>query len=174
MFEEVDLVLYCVSMTNYDEYYEDLTGESTNKMIASMRHFESIVTHPTLAEKDFLLILNKFDLLEEKIEQVPLSQCNLFDTFQPVISLHPHSSSSNNNPSLAQRAFHYMAVKFKRMFTELTGRKLYVSMVTGLEADSVDKALRYGKEVLKWDDEGQQTMNESSSDSIEPTLTQSL
>ncbi|KAI3446051.1 hypothetical protein Pfo_002716 [Paulownia fortunei] len=170
MFEDVDLVLYCVSLTDYDEYYEDINGIRTNKMLATKKLFESIVTHPTLAEKDFLLILNKFDLLEEKIERAPLTQCDWFQDFNPVISHHPHSANSNNNPPLAQRAFHYMAVKFKRIFNSLTGRKLFVSRATGLEADSVDKALRYSKEILKWDDEGHTvSMNEWSTESMEPS-----
>ncbi|KAI3448072.1 hypothetical protein Pfo_004737 [Paulownia fortunei] len=172
MFEDVNLVMYCVSLTDYAEYYEDVNGICTNKMLATKKLFESIVTHPTLAEREFLLILTKFDLLEEKIEQVPLKQCDWFQDFNPVISLHPHSANSNNNPPLAHRAFYYMAVKFKRLFTSLTGRKLFVSRVTGLEADTVGKALRYGSEILKWNDEIQTvSMNEWSTEteSMEPS-----
>ncbi|KAL0334790.1 UNVERIFIED_CONTAM: Extra-large guanine nucleotide-binding protein 1 [Sesamum radiatum] len=170
MFEDVDLVIYSVSLTDYDEYYEDINGVRTNKMLAAKQFFESIVTHPTLAEKHFLLILNKFDLLEEKIERVPLTQCDWFHDFNPVISLHPHSATSSNNPPLAQRAFHYIAVQFKRLFQSLTERKLFVSRLTGLEADSVDKALRYGKEILKWSEERNTvSLNEWSTESMEPS-----
>ncbi|KAG8364279.1 hypothetical protein BUALT_Bualt19G0111800 [Buddleja alternifolia] len=172
MFEDVDLVIYSVSLTDYDEYYEDINGVCTNKMMASKKLFENIVTHPTFADKHFLLILNKFDLLEEKIEQVPLAQCEWFHDFKPVISGHPHKNNSNNNPPLAQRAFHYIAVKFKRLFDSLTGQKLFVSRVTGLEADTIDTALRYGREILKWDNEIHTiSMNEFSSESIEPSTT---
>lgn len=170
MFEDVDLVLYCISLTDYDEYYEDINGTRTNKMLAAKKLFESIATHPTLAGKDFLLVLNKFDLLEENIERVPLANCDWFEDFSPVLSLYPHNPNSNNNPPLAERAFHYIGLKFKRMFDSLTGRKLFVSRATGLEADSVDKALRYGKEILKWVDEKHTvSMNEWSSESMEPS-----
>ncbi|KAK4477069.1 hypothetical protein RD792_016275 [Penstemon davidsonii] len=170
MFEDVDLVIYCVSLTEYDEYHEDVNGKRTNKMLATKRLFETIVNHPTLSEKHFLLILNKFDLLEEKIERVPLNQCDWFQDFTPVISHNPHNATSNNNTPLAQRGFHYMAVKFKRLFNTLTGRKLFVSKVTGLEGDSVDLALKYGKEILKWDDETHVvSTNEFSTESIERT-----
>ncbi|KAK4437818.1 Extra-large guanine nucleotide-binding protein 1 [Sesamum alatum] len=170
MFEDVDLVIYSVSLTDYDEYHEDINGVRTNKMLAAKKLFESIVTHPTLAEKHFLLILNKFDLLEEKIERVPLKQCDWFHDFNPVISHHPHSATSSNNPPLAQRAFHYIAVQFKRLFHSLTERKLFVSRVTGLEADSVDKTLRYGKEILKWSEERHTvSLNEWSTESMEPS-----
>ncbi|KZV42406.1 extra-large guanine nucleotide-binding protein 1-like [Dorcoceras hygrometricum] len=172
MFEDIDLVIYCVSLTDYDEYYEDMSGIRTNKMLETKNHFETIVTHPTLADKNFLLILNKFDLLEEKLEHAPLRNCEWFHDFNPVISLHPHSITSNNNPPLPQRAFHYIAVKFKRLFTSVTGKKLFVSMVIGLEPDSVDKALRYSKEIFKWQDEINTFFvdgSERSSESMEPS-----
>ncbi|KAK1395063.1 Extra-large guanine nucleotide-binding protein 1 [Heracleum sosnowskyi] len=150
MFEDTDLIIYCVSLTDYDEYSYDISGVSTNKMMESKKLFETIVTHPVCHQKNFLLILNKFDLLEEKIEQVPLTQCEWFHDFNPVQSSSNSSSSRNPIAPLAQRAFHYIAAKFKQQFKALTGNKLYVSRVTGLESDSVDEALKYGTEVLKW------------------------
>ncbi|KAE9447222.1 hypothetical protein C3L33_20874, partial [Rhododendron williamsianum] len=143
MFEDTDLVLYCVSLTDYDQFSDNTNGVSSNKMLESKRLFESIVTHPTFHRKNVLLILNKFDLLEEKIEQTPLTRCEWFHDFNPVISHNQSSTSSSyNNPSLAQRAFNYIAVKFKKLFFSLTGgRKLYVSRVTGLEPDWLMKLL---------------------------------
>ncbi|XWS62478.1 hypothetical protein CRYUN_Cryun06bG0014700 [Craigia yunnanensis] len=177
MFEDVDIVLFCVSLTDYDEFSLDSNGVLTNKMLASKQLFETIVTHPTFEQKDFLLILNKADLLEEKIEQVPLTRCEWFRDFNPVIS-HNHNSNNNNSnnrnnhTSLAQRAFHYVAVKFKRLFNSLTDRKLYVSMVTGLEPDSVDEALRYTRDILKWNEnENSFVNNELSFTDIEASST---
>ncbi|PSS29347.1 Extra-large guanine nucleotide-binding protein like [Actinidia chinensis var. chinensis] len=149
MFEDIDVVLYCVSLIDYDQFSDDANGFPTNKMLESKKLFESIVTHPTFHHKNFLLVLNKFDLLEEKIKQVPLTQCEWFDDFNPVISHNPN----NSNTPLAHRAFYYIAVKFKTLFYSLTGRKLYVSLVTGLEPDSVDEAFRYAREILKWGEE---------------------
>ncbi|KAF2295134.1 hypothetical protein GH714_031644 [Hevea brasiliensis] len=120
------------------------------------RFFESIVTHPTFDQMDFLLLLNKFDLLEEKIERVPLTECEWFDDFHPVISRHKSSGNRNSincNPSIGQLVFHHVAVKFKKLYASLTGKKLYVSLVRGLEPDSVDGALKYAREILKWEEE---------------------
>ncbi|XP_022748653.1 extra-large guanine nucleotide-binding protein 1-like isoform X2 [Durio zibethinus] len=167
MFEDIDIVLFCVSLTDYDEFVSDSNGVLANKMLASKQLFESIVTHPNFEQKDFLLILNKVDLLKEKILQVPLTQCDWFHDFNPVIS-----NNRNNHRSLAQSAFHYIAVKFKRLFDSLTDRKLYVSMVTGLEPGSVDEALRYTRDILKWDDtENSFFNNELSSTDIEASST---
>jgi hypothetical protein len=158
MFEDVGMVIFCVSLSDYDQFSVDGNGSITNKMMQSKKFFESIVTHPTFDQMDFLLILNKFDLFEEKIERVPLGQCDWFDDFHPVFS-RPYSNSNsnsnniNNSPSLGHLAFYYIAVKFKRLYASLTGRKLYVSQVKGLEPDSVDASLKYAREILKWDEE---------------------
>lgn len=152
MFEEIDVVLFCVALSDYNEYTVDRNGVSTNKMMAAKHLFENIVTHPSFANKKFLLILNKFDLLEEKIDAVPLTRCEWFSDFHPVISYNQNSSSNyTNNPPLAQRAFQYIAIKFKKLFHSLTNQKLFVSLVTGLEPDTVDEALRYAREVMIWE-----------------------
>lgn len=153
MFEDVRIVIFCVSLSDYDQF-SDESGVAQNKMLASKKLFESIVAHPTFEQMDFLLILNKFDLLEQKIEKVPLTVCDWFDDFSPVTSRHrPSNSRNNNSVSLGLQAFHYVAVKFKKHFASLTGRKLYVSRTNGLEADSVDLALRYAREIIKWEDD---------------------
>ncbi|KAL4615597.1 hypothetical protein ACB092_07G138000 [Castanea dentata] len=152
MFDDTDIVLFCVALTDYDEYSVDRNGVLTNKMLASKELFESIVTHPTFESKNFLLILNKFDLLEEKIEQVPLTQCEWFRDFKPVVSPNCHNSTY---PSLAQHASHYIGMKFKELFRSLTDNKLFVSPVIGLENDTVDEALRYARKIImRYEEEG--------------------
>ncbi|XP_061374446.1 extra-large guanine nucleotide-binding protein 1-like isoform X1 [Gastrolobium bilobum] len=156
MFEDVEMVIFCVALSDYDQFSVDGNGCLTNKMTLSMKFFETIVTHPTFEQMDFLLILNKFDQFEEKIEQVPLTKCDWFSDFHPMISrsgTNSNSNSINNNPSLGQLASHYIGVKFKKLYSSLTGRKLYVSLVKGLEPRSVDAALKYAKEILKWNEE---------------------
>lgn len=170
MFEDTDIVLFSVALTDYDEYSVDSNGVATNKILAAKHLFENIITHSN--NKKFLLILTKFDLFEEKIELVPLTRCEWFGEFNPVIS-HNHKKSSSNNsnsPPLAQRAFQYIAMKFKRLFHSLTGRKLFVSLVTCLEPDTVDEALRYAREVLvceKWDPSFKNEKSEITSETIE-------
>lgn len=158
MFEDVRIVIFCVALSDYDEFATDGNGALVNKMLLSRKFFETIVTHPTFEQMDFLLILNKFDLFEEKIEQSPLTQCEWFADFHPLISRHHRSNKStsnsiNSSPSLGQLASHYIAVKFKRLYSSLTDRKLYVSVVKGMEPDSVDESLKYAREILKWDEE---------------------
>ncbi|KAL6222505.1 hypothetical protein ACLB2K_005897 [Fragaria x ananassa] len=158
MFEDVGMVIFCVSLSDYDQFYVDGNGSFSNKMLQTRSFFESMITHPTFEQMDFLLILNKFDVFEEKVERVPLTQCDWFDDFHPVISRHRSngnnsSNSINSSPSLGHLAAYYIGVKFKRLYSSLTGKKLYVSLVKGLQPNSVDAALKYSREILKWDEE---------------------
>ncbi|KAJ4914279.1 Extra-large guanine nucleotide-binding protein 2 [Raphanus sativus] len=178
MFEDADLVIFCVSLTDYGEYIEDSDGVLVNKMIANKQLFESMVTHPILANKRFLLVLTKFDLLEEKIEEVPLRTCEWFQDFNPLIS---QNQTSRHNPPMAQRAFHYIGFQFKRLYDSLVGPysmhgggksfrpKLFVSQVS-LESDTVDNALRYARDILKWHVEETSMFQEMSTTSIEASL----
>ncbi|CAE6004478.1 unnamed protein product [Arabidopsis arenosa] len=147
MFEDVGMVVFVVSMSDYDQVSED----GTNKMLLTKKLFESIITHPIFENMDFLLILNKYDLLEEKVERVPLSRCEWFQDFNPVVSR--HRGSNNGNPTLGQLAFHFMAVKFKRFYSSLTGKKLFVSSSKSLDPNSVDSSLKLAMEILKWSEE---------------------
>ncbi|XWS29355.1 hypothetical protein CRYUN_Cryun24cG0022200 [Craigia yunnanensis] len=104
MFEDVGMVIFCVALSDYDQF----SADGNNKMLLSRKFFESIVTHPTFDQMDFLLILSKFYLFEEKIERVPLTWCEWFDDFHPMISRHcsnTNSNSINNNPTQGQLAF---------------------------------------------------------------------
>ncbi|TVU49345.1 hypothetical protein EJB05_00653 [Eragrostis curvula] len=154
MFDDVRLVIFCVAASDYDEYYEDANGTIVNKMIESRQLFESIVLHPTFEQMDFLLVFTKFDLLDQKIDKSPLTSCDWFDDFTPLLSRNlMNGSSSHSGATLSQMAVHYMGVKFKRLFRLLTERKLYVSHVNALDQASVLSVIRYGREIVKWEEE---------------------
>ncbi|KAJ4713875.1 Extra-large guanine nucleotide-binding protein like [Melia azedarach] len=101
IFDDVGMVIFCVALSDYDQFALDANGSLTNKMMAVIANVHTI----------------------------------------------------SHSPSLGQVASHYIAVKFKRLYSSLTERKLYVSVVEGMEPDSVDAALRYAREILKWDEE---------------------
>ncbi|KAL2555350.1 Extra-large guanine nucleotide-binding protein 3 [Forsythia ovata] len=146
MFEDVRTVVFCVSLSDYDWDWSRGTGLLENKMLATRDFFENVVRHTSFRGKPFVLLLNKYDIFEEKINNVPLTVCEWFRDFNPL-------KSHTNSQSLAHQAYYYIAMKFKELYASITGRKLYVWKARARQRASVDKAFKYIKEILKWEEE---------------------
>jgi hypothetical protein len=72
-FEDVTAIIFFVALSEYDQVlYED---ESTNRMVESLRLFDSICNNMWFEETSFILFLNKKDLFEDKLMYRPLTVC---------------------------------------------------------------------------------------------------
>uniref|UniRef100_A0A1I7V4D4 Guanine nucleotide-binding protein subunit alpha n=1 Tax=Caenorhabditis tropicalis TaxID=1561998 RepID=A0A1I7V4D4_9PELO len=66
-FEDVNAIIFIAALSEYNEVlFED---ETTNRMIESMRLFESICNSRWFHNTNIILFLNKKDLFEEKIQK---------------------------------------------------------------------------------------------------------
>ncbi|KAJ7975288.1 Extra-large guanine nucleotide-binding protein like [Quillaja saponaria] len=146
MFEDVRTVMFCVALSDYDQMLAHGTAPLHNKILASRDLFESLVRHPIFKDTPFVLLLNKYDAFEDKINQVPLSACEWFREFNPLKPL-------KDNHNLAHQAYYFVAVKFKELYYSITGQKLFVWPTRARERSSVEEAFRYTREVLKWEEE---------------------
>uniref|UniRef100_A0A0A9DA80 Uncharacterized protein n=1 Tax=Arundo donax TaxID=35708 RepID=A0A0A9DA80_ARUDO len=145
MLEEVRAIIFCISLADYDQMWVQRSGELCNKMIASRDLFEDVISHPSFEDTPCVLLLNKYDAFEAKINLIPLEVCDWFADFSPVKPHHTHQS-------LASHAYYYIALKFKDLYFSISDRKLFVFQTKALERKTVDAAFRYIREVLRWDD----------------------
>jgi len=72
-FEDVTAIIFCVGLSAYDQVL--IEDEETNRMLESLKLFDSICNLPFFASTSMILFLNKKDLFEEKIARSPLSIC---------------------------------------------------------------------------------------------------
>ncbi|KJH50094.1 g-protein alpha subunit [Dictyocaulus viviparus] len=72
-FEGVTAIIFCVAMSEYDMLLAE--DDEMNRMIESMKLFDSICNNKWFTETSIILFLNKKDLFEEKIKRSPLTRC---------------------------------------------------------------------------------------------------
>ncbi|CAO3589035.1 unnamed protein product [Absidia cylindrospora] len=71
-FESVMSIIFCVALSEYDQVLLEDTTE--NRLVESIRLFESIINSRWFLHTSIMLFLNKVDLFKIKIEHVPLER----------------------------------------------------------------------------------------------------
>jgi len=78
-FEHITAIIFCVGMSEYDQKLEE--DGLTNRMAESLKLFGDIMNSKWFKNTPVILFLNKKDLFEEKIKNVPLNKCICFKDY---------------------------------------------------------------------------------------------
>ncbi|KAK6147989.1 hypothetical protein DH2020_018901 [Rehmannia glutinosa] len=128
-----------------DEIWNDPAIQESYNRRDELHFLPDVAKHFLDRGTPFLLLLTDYDLFGDKINRVPITVCEWFRDFDPL-------KTHSKNLSMVHQAFYYIAVKFKELYTSITGRKLYVRQVEGHDRRSVDEAFRYMREIIEWEE----------------------
>jgi len=69
-FDDVTIVLFCASLSDYDQYL--LEDKSKGRILESLELFDFAINGSFFEDSSFILFMNKQDIFEEKIKTSPL------------------------------------------------------------------------------------------------------
>lgn len=67
-----DAIIFCVSAAGYCQSMED--DKTVNRLLDSLALFEEMANHPLLKASTLILLLNKIDLLNERLQRYPIAK----------------------------------------------------------------------------------------------------
>jgi len=129
-FEYVTCVIFVAAINEYDQVlYED---ESTNRMDEALKLFDEICNAKWFVETSLILFLNKKDLFEEKIKQVPLTvQFPEYD----------------GDPNDLEECSSFLRQKFESL-NRVAGKEIYTHITCATDTDNIKKVFECVKETL--------------------------
>lgn len=129
-FDDVKAILFVESLAGYNQVlFED---SSKNRMLESLELFSTVVSNPLFVNIPIYLFLNKKDLFETMLQDVPLSK------------LFPEYKDGNN----VHNAIDYVASRFQNLMPP--GKKLNYYPVTGvMKRDVRDAFLEVKRDLIK-------------------------
>ncbi|KAK9099517.1 hypothetical protein Syun_026562 [Stephania yunnanensis] len=142
LFEGVTAVIFCAAINEYDQMlFED---ENKNRMMETKELFDWVLKQPCFEKTSFMLFLNKFDIFEKKIPNVPLNVCEWFKDYQPVSS----------GKQEVEHAYEFVKKKFEELYYQSTGpdrvdRVFKIYRTTALDQKLVKKTFKLVDETLR-------------------------
>lgn len=118
-FEGVTAIIFIVAMSEYDLTLAE--DQEMNRMMESMKLFDSICNNKWFTETSIILFLNKKDLFEEKIKKSPLSIC-----FQEY-----------TGPNTYEDAAAYIQLQFEKLNKRSDTKEIYVHFTCATDTNNV-------------------------------------
>ncbi|KAL6534064.1 guanine nucleotide-binding protein subunit alpha [Orobanche hederae] len=142
LFEGVSAVIFCAAISEYDQtLFED---DNKNRMMETKELFEWILKQPCFENTSFMLFLNKFDLFEQKVLNVPLNICGWFKDYQPV----------STGKQEIENAYEFVKKKFEEVYFQSTtpdhvDRVFKIYRTSALDQKLVKKTFKLVDETLR-------------------------
>ncbi|KMS99418.1 hypothetical protein BVRB_2g045390 isoform B [Beta vulgaris subsp. vulgaris] len=142
LFEGVTAVIFCAAISDYDQMlYED---ENKNRMLETKELFEWVLKQRCFERTSIMLFLNKFDIFEKKVHNVPLNTCEWFKDYQPVSS----------GKQEIEHAYEFVKKKFEELYYQCTApdrvdRVFKIYRTTALDQKLVKKTFKLLDETLR-------------------------
>lgn len=118
-FEGVTAIIFCVALSGYDLVLAE--DEEMNRMIESMKLFQSICNNQWFTETSIILFLNKKDLFEDKIAKSPLTIC------------FPEYTGSNTYEEAAA----YVQMKFESLNEQKEKKEIYTHFTCATDTNNI-------------------------------------
>ncbi|EAT39145.1 AAEL009037-PA, partial [Aedes aegypti] len=118
-FEGVTAIIFCVALSGYDLVLAE--DEEMNRMIESMKLFDSICNSKWFVDTSIILFLNKKDLFEEKITRSPLVIC------------FPEYTGSNTY----EEASSYIRMKFENLNKRKDQKEIYTHLTCATDTSNI-------------------------------------
>ncbi|CAG2100577.1 unnamed protein product [Medioppia subpectinata] len=118
-FEGVTAIIFCVALSGYDLVLAE--DEEVNRMVESMKLFDSICNNKWFLETSIILFLNKKDLFEEKITRSPLTIC------------YPEYTGNNTYEEAAA----YIQLKFENLNKRKDTKEIYTHFTCATDTNNI-------------------------------------
>lgn len=118
-FEGVTAIIFCVALSGYDLILAE--DEEMNRMIESMKLFDSICNSKWFVSTSIILFLNKKDLFEEKIVRSPLAIC--FPEY--------------TGPNTYEDASMYIRIKFENLNKRKDQKEIYTHFTCATDTTNI-------------------------------------
>lgn len=119
-FEGVTAIIFCVALSGYDSVLAE--DEEMNRMIESMKLFDSICNSKWFVNTSIILFLNKKDLFQEKITKSPLTVC--FPEY--------------TGPNSYEEASAYIKMKFEHLNKRQDQKLIYTHFTCATDTKNID------------------------------------
>ena len=118
-FEDVTAIIFCVALSEYDLVLAE--DEEMNRMVESMRLFDSICNSKWFVETSIILFLNKKDIFEDKITRSPLTIC--FPEY--------------NGPNTFEECADYIKMKFEDLNKRKGQKEIYTHFTCATDTSNI-------------------------------------